>query len=164
MNCAVSVLCCFQSLLFLDTLANYTLLQSLLSIVFQISRTRRGKVTMTKPTRRSQYKKFRAINRSHAEIIIRVREFFEKEKRHGSSLILNRGLDRTAEATGIGRSTVACIKTHEDLVILPAEGDKVKYDHGMIVPPSYGAAVRKIIRDLSWRSRECPLSTLFSND
>ena len=44
------------------------------------------------------------------KIINNVRSFFEKEKCQGKATLQSRVIDRTAEATGVGRATVIRIK------------------------------------------------------
>ena len=47
-------------------------------------------------------------------IVERVREFFEKEKRHGQCILRNQVLQRTAEATGIAKRTI--YRIHKEVI------------------------------------------------
>lgn len=71
----------------------------------------------------------------HAEIILRVRNFFENEKRNPEQIDINKVVERTAAATGVHRSLVSKIKIERDVENWKyAEGTKLSYATHMDVP------------------------------
>ena len=60
--------------------------------------------------------KIRACDQSHLEIIIRVRQLFEKERKEHREIDLNSVQEGTAAATGVNRNKFAKIQTIEDVL------------------------------------------------
>ena len=95
------------------------------------------------------YLRARKLNQSQAGIVLRVRRFFEQEKKQGKAVNLNSLLDRIAEATGFVRTIVAKIKTEQDV-------DDYKYDDGhditfegkSFAPDKYSSLLRHAAREL----------------
>ena len=54
-------------------------------------------------------------DRSHADIVLRVRQFFELERQRGKSLRLNRVIERIAAATEVSARTLNKLKSENDL-------------------------------------------------
>jgi len=52
-------------------------------------------------------RKFRLITPKLAEVIVSVRKFFEREKQQQKQIDVSQVVERTAEAIGIGKSTVS---------------------------------------------------------
>ena len=52
-------------------------------------------------------RKFRLITPKLAEVIVSVREFFKREKQQQKQIDVSQVVERTAEAIGIGKSTVS---------------------------------------------------------
>ncbi len=69
---------------------------------------------MSEPTdiRPQQIRKY---DKSHAQVILRVRQYFEHERFKGYRINLQKVLERTAAATGASHNIVARIKTEEDV-------------------------------------------------
>lgn len=100
---------------------------------------------ITKPT----HTKHRVTNKSHVEILFRVKQFFKKERDEGKRINLNKVLERTVAATGIGRTICSRIQTEDDVTNWPHEdGAKLKYNTESSVPDSYISIVRQVVRDI----------------
>lgn len=91
--------------------------------------------TLMTNVRHARYRKPRKLIRSQAELVLRIRNYFEKEKLEQRGLDVNRVLNRTAAATGLSRALVAQIKTEEDV-------QNWKYDDGDSVTFSKTFSVR----------------------
>lgn len=99
--------------------------------------------------KKGPYRRVRKVERSQAEVILRVRRFFEEEKSRGKSINLNSLLDRTAEATGFSRAIIAKIKTEEDIENWKYEdGEPIKYRTESQVPDNFIALVRYAVREV----------------
>ena len=93
--------------------------------------------------------KVRKFDRSHAEIVLRVRQFFERECQRGKSLYLNRVLERRAAATRGSAITSNKLKSENDLQNWQYEGgESVQVHQNSILPEPFSALVRKVIRDM----------------
>lgn len=106
---------------------------------------------------KKKHKKHRAYSRSHVEILLRVRQFFEKEKAEGKPINVNQVLQRTSAATGIGRSLCSSIKTDKDVETWPREdGQKVSCSRESSVPDSYVAIIRQVVRQILLEKVKAP--------
>ena len=91
----------------------------------------------------------RKYDRSHAEIILKVRQFFEKERQEQQRINVNKVVERTAAATGASRNIIAYIRNEDDL-------RNRKYDAGEAlsikrlgeVPKNYCSVIRQVVWDL----------------
>lgn len=91
----------------------------------------------------------RKVSRTQAAIILRVRNYFEEEKRVGKAINVNKLLERTAEATGFSRSVVGQIETYEDVENWKYdEGDVILFKREQIVPENFASLVRYAIREV----------------
>lgn len=101
--------------------------------------------------------KKRVYNKSHAEIILRVRTYFEEEKKNPEKINVDQVVQRTADATGVHRDTVSKVKNKESVENWKfKEGAKLIYNTGMKVPDNYEALVRTIVRDLFLKKERVP--------
>ena len=57
----------------------------------------------------------RKYDQSYAEIILRVRQYFDQELLAGKRQKLSNILDRTAAATGVSKATTRRIETKKDI-------------------------------------------------
>ncbi len=105
----------------------------------------------------AQLKRVQKYDRSHAEIIYRVRQYFEREKAAGKSFNLNQVQTRTAEATGGRRNVISRIKTEADVLNWKYQGgDQVTFNRDDILPPTFSIIVGQTIRDLFSEKKELP--------
>ena len=105
-------------------------------------------------TARMQKRKY---DRSHAAIILRVRQYFEQELRAGKRHKLNHILDRTAAATGVPRATISRIKTEEDVENWPIEsGGHVRVSQESQVLERFTIIARKVIQRLFLEKKVIP--------
>lgn len=65
--------------------------------------------------KQSPVKRIRKLDKSHVEIILRVRQFFEHEKEKEEVPNINQVIERTSKATGINRNTLRKIKNIDDV-------------------------------------------------
>ena len=99
----------------------------------------------------------RKYDKSHVEIILLIRQFFEKERDTQKRIALNKVVERTAEATGASRNIISRIKTEEDV-------SNWKYDPGQPlsirrtrgVPENYRSVIRQVVRDLFLEKTRVP--------
>ena len=107
----------------------------------------------------------RKYDKSHAEIIWRVREFFEEEKRLRKRIDVDKVIERTIAATGASKWTVIKLKSPEDVEMWdhqPAETVQVLKNSA--VPEPLICVVRKVIRDMFLEKKQQPtLDTIFAN-
>ena len=83
-------------------------------------------------------------DKSHVEIILDVRQYFEEECFQRQSFNLNRVVDRTAAATGLPERIMNEIRTEEDLENWAYEsGQSIAYCHKAQVIESFTLLVRK---------------------
>ena len=61
------------------------------------------------------YQPIRKWDRSRAEIILRVKQFFEREREQNQRMIVNRVIERIMAATGAGRKIILQVKDKKDL-------------------------------------------------
>lgn len=102
-------------------------------------------------------KKKRSYDRSHIEIVYRVRKYFEEERDNHTKVNVNQVLARTARATGIGKTLVAKIKTQSDVDEWPMEsGQNVTCKQPFSVPENYVVLVRKVIREILLEKKKVP--------
>ena len=102
-------------------------------------------------------KRLRKYDKSHVEIILRVRQYFEHEKTSNKHHKVSQVLERTAAATGASVSTVSLIRTEEDVENWPHQvGVPLKYKRGSVVPHSYCSVVRQVVRDIFLEKTQVP--------
>ena len=65
--------------------------------------------------------KKRKYDKSHAEIMWRVRQYSENELRQGKRVKLSHVVERTAAATGLSKNIICRIKSTEDLENRPIQ-------------------------------------------
>lgn len=95
------------------------------------------------------HSKFRATTRNQAEIIFRVRRYFEKERQEGKRSNLNQVVVRTCEATGFSKKVVSKIKTEDDVENWKFEdGQKLIYGPSSVVPDNYQSLLRYAVREV----------------
>ena len=61
-------------------------------------------------------KKIRAYHQSHLEIVLRVRQFFEQERKKHCRINLNNVLQRTTAPIGVNRNIIGKIQAREDVL------------------------------------------------
>ena len=81
-------------------------------------------------TKLGPYRRVRKVTKPIAEVILRVRKYFEQEKKLQRSLNLTKVLEGTSEATGFSRGVVGKVKSQEDV-------DNWKFDDGDTIPYKY---------------------------
>lgn len=106
----------------------------------------------------------RAYNKSHMEIVIQVRKYFEMEKQNPGSINPDQVIARTAAATDISERTIKKIKSQDDVDNwTELEQSKLAYNTTMTVPSNYSALVRIIIRYMFSEKVSVPtINTIFS--
>ena len=110
------------------------------------------------------HKRIRKFDRSHAEIILRVRQFFEMEKSQKKRICVNRVVERTVAATGANHNIVSRIRSQEDIESWQYHcGDSLKYEKKSSVPESFRSIVRMIVRDLFLEKVQVPTVTILYN-
>ncbi len=86
--------------------------------------------------------RIRKYEKSHAQIILRVRQYFEHERLEGHRINLQKVVERTAAATGASHNIVARIKTEEDVENWRFNsGEPLKTLKKSEVPEKYSALV-----------------------
>lgn len=99
----------------------------------------------------------RALNKSHIEIVFKVKEFFKHKKLHDQYLYVGDVAKTTAAATGVSRATVFKIGGQEDVDNWALEhGSKLRYNSKMVVPDNFAAVIRKIVRDIFLEKERVP--------
>ena len=95
--------------------------------------------------------------KSHAEIICRVRDYFENELRQGKRMKLSHVVERTAAATGVSKNIICRLKSTKDL-----ENRSVQSEAHIVVklecsvPEKFDILVRKTVRDLFLEKKQMP--------
>lgn len=85
----------------------------------------------------------RAYNKSHVEIALNVRQYFEMERNNPDSIDVSKVVERTAAATGISARTINKIRNEEDVENWTKQKiSKLSYDTKLTVPENYAALVR----------------------
>ena len=99
--------------------------------------------------KKGPHKRLRVYDKSHAEIILRVRQYFEYERNQKKSQNLMKVVERTAAATGASRKIVSLIKTEEDVENWKhPSGKPVQLKRDMDVPPKFCALIRHAVREI----------------
>ena len=101
-------------------------------------------------------KKIRAYIQSHLEIFLRVRQFFEQERKENHRISFNDVLARTA-ATGVNRNIIPKIQPTEDFlnwkekpgVPFPTRSDPV-------VPMNFSSSSQQIVRKIYLEYKQVP--------
>ena len=87
-------------------------------------------------------------NRSHAEVIFRVRQYFGKEKHCQRRSELDKVIQRTFEATGFCKNIVSEISSKTVVTTWKfQDAHSVKRNRSMNVSEKYESVVRQVIRD-----------------
>jgi len=106
----------------------------------------------------------RVYDKSHAEIILRVRQYFENEKKHPENINVDQVVARTAAATGVHRSFISKIKTQSDVDNWKhLSGSKLDYKCDMKVPKKFEAVVRTVVRDIFLQKERVPTIELIQD-
>ena len=105
----------------------------------------------------------RKLNKSHAEVIWRVRKYFEEELHQGKRTHLRNVVERTAAAIGASTRTVSKLKVAEDVENCFGEyKEKIRVHRPSAVLEEMRIVVRKVRRDLFLEKRVTPtLDTIF---
>ena len=105
----------------------------------------------------------RKYDRFHAEIILKVRQSFEKERQEQQRIHVKKVVERTAAATGASRNIITRMRYEEDV-------RKWKYDaeEALLikrlgeVPKNYCSVIRQIVRDVFLEKIQVPtIDTVF---
>ena len=103
------------------------------------------------------HRRIRKYDKSHAQIILRVREYFEKEKTAGKRIDVQHVVARTAAATGANQNIIVKIRTQEDVNNWEyAAGAALKYNSCRLVPENYKALIRRVLRELYSEKKKVP--------
>lgn len=112
-------------------------------------------------TKLGTYRRARTVTRSIAEVIFRVRKYFEREKRLKHALNLNQILERTVEATGFSRGVVKKIKSQDDVDSWKyLDSDVTSYKSTKQVLDKYESLVRYAVRKLILEKIKFPTISL----
>ena len=96
-------------------------------------------------------------NRSHAEVIFRVRRYFENEELCQRRSDLHKVIQRTVEATGFCKKTVSKINSELVVTNWKFQGAQcVQRNRSMNVGKKYESVVRQVIRNLFLEKKEVP--------
>ena len=99
----------------------------------------------------------RKYDRSHAEIILKIRQFFEKERQEQQRIHVNKVVERTAAATGASRNIIARIRNDEDVRNWKYNaGESLSIKRLGEVPKNYCSVIRQIVRDLLLEKIQVP--------
>ena len=98
----------------------------------------------------------RRLDKSWATAVLRLREYFEVEKRHGEPMHLERVADRASAALLLNRNLVCSISTDEDLKKFPELGDKETRDRSMTVPMELAEVIRKAVGAMHLQEKVMP--------
>ena len=110
------------------------------------------------------HKRLRVYDKSHAEIILRVRQYSELERDQKKRKNLHRVVERTAEATGASRKVVSLIRTEDDIEGWSySPGQHVSFERKMVVPPQFCSLVRQVVREIFLQEKCVPaIENVFS--
>ncbi len=93
--------------------------------------------------------RIRKYDKSYAQIILRVRQYFEHERLKGHRINLRKVVERTAAAAGASHNIVARIKTEDDVENWRFNsGEPLNTLKKSEIPEKYSAIVRYVIRDI----------------
>ena len=82
------------------------------------------------------------------EIVLRVRQFFENEKREHRRINLNNVIERTAAAAGVSKNIICRVRTIEDVKDWKKKsGDHVHVRREPQIPSNFASVGRHIIRE-----------------
>ena len=96
-----------------------------------------------------QRRNVRAYDSSHMEIVLRVQQFFEEEKREHRRISHNNVIERTAAATGVSKNIVCRVRTIEDVKDWKKKsGDHVHVRCEPQIPSNFASVVRHVIREI----------------
>ena len=100
-------------------------------------------------TKLGPYCRVRKATKPIAEIILRVRKYFEQEKELQRSLNLTKVFERTSEAPGFSREVLCKVKSKEDVDNWKFDdGDSIGYKYPKKVPEKYASLIRFAFREL----------------
>ena len=103
----------------------------------------------------------RAYDSSYIEIVLGVRQFFEKEKQEYRSINLNNIIERIVAATGVNKNIIFRIRTMEDVKCWKKKsGDHVNVRHEQQITTNSSSAVRNVIGGIYLEHTSVP--TLYS--
>ena len=107
--------------------------------------------------------RIRKYDKSHAEIILRVRQFFEREREGGKRIHVQKVVERTCAATGVSHNLVTRIRSQEDIDSWSmAPGESVSVIQPNRVPDSYAVLVRQTVRNIFLEKEKVPtLDSIF---
>ena len=101
--------------------------------------------------------RIRKYDKSHAEIILRVRQFFEREKESGKRMHVQKVVERTCAATGVCHNLVTKIRSQEDVDSWRiAPGEIISVNQSCRVTESYAVLVRQAVRDIFLSKKNVP--------
>ena len=99
----------------------------------------------------------RKYEKSHAEIIWRVRQYFKKEFCHGKRLELDHVVERTDAAPDVSPTIVSKFKTDKDVIDWQYENEEnITLERKGEVPENYSVIIRQAIRDLFLERKQVP--------
>ena len=91
----------------------------------------------------------RAYDSSHIQIVLRVRQFLEKEKQEHRLINLNNVIERTLAATGVRKNIICRVRTIEDVKgWTKKSGDHVHVRHEPKILTNFSSFVRHVIREI----------------
>lgn len=65
------------------------------------------------------------LDRSHVEVVLRIRRYFEEEKQQGKRRNANQVVNRLSEANGIRKSLRSRIRSEEDVTNRPIASGEI---------------------------------------
>ena len=105
----------------------------------------------------SEFFRQRKYDRSHAEMICHVRQYFMQEQDDGKPVALCEMAEITSIATGASIRTVRKLKTINDVDNWPyAAGKPVSKTRSNTVRPEFSNLVRKVVRDIFLEKKHQP--------
>ena len=104
----------------------------------------------------------RRITKGVAEIVERVRTFFEEERHQGQRINVSQVVQRTAEATGLSTRTINRIKA-KGSEAFPADGEAEVRDREPDVPRYFHGIIRAAICSLYLSHRQVTLDTILQH-
>ena len=105
----------------------------------------------------------RKYDKSHAEIILLVRQYFEEERKQGKRVNVEKVVEQSAAATEANINVVVKIKTQTDLDNWKyATGESLSYMVRSRISENYRAVVRRVLHDIFLEKKKLPtINTIF---
>ena len=94
------------------------------------------------------------ITRDIAKIVLRVRNYFEEEKK-GNKISANKVVERTIAATKISKNIISKIKTSDDILSFPNDSTIIR-ERKSKVPEIFISIIRKIITEIVIKEKTSP--------